>query len=705
MLVGALALCGCSWRLWPDHDDSDFIEIPPLTEPNHAQDILDEARRPPDGAVLCEEDADCDDGVSCTVDQCLKDGYCRITTDNAACSDGVFCNGVEVCNPFEGCLPGARLTCDDGDVCTVDSCDEDAKQCVSEPRDFDGDGEVDWHCAGGTDCDDFDATRRSGGSEVCGDSIDNDCDSRTDESTCGRPVHDTCEDALMLDGSGTYAIGLRGAVRDYSLACDKSITRDVVFAFELAQAQAVDLSVRGVLPDGSEEVVSMALRSECRRLDADVECQVGFPAAHIRRGALEPGQYFLIVDSPNAREVVLSADFEPPHEAAPNVSCESAIDVGQGGRFRGSFVDVPDSFTTPCGPSGLADEGARRPQADLVYSFTLSEERDVLISAVSVTDEPLSISVRDQCGEGAIPLSCRHGSPAQARVHQLQVGTYYLVVESPSYREVDFELDVRMLDPTPAPPGDGCEDPLELVLGEPSLVSLANKQDEVATGCDLFAADLVYRLDVAEPTDLDIQVSATSMSVRYALQTACGDVKQELFCAQGRPGRRRARNLSPGEYFLVVESPNGQNLEVIVEALPLTQPMLAEGNDTCFDAIDIPETGGVYQGSTRLALQDYEACANSRSPDVTFRLELTEPRTVTALTEADFDTVLYRYEDDEGSGPGLCATSAPVVCTDDGLDTNATLENELLGPGTYYYVLDGFGTDSSGNYIFEVIVD
>ena len=47
--------------------------------------------------------------------------------DNSRCSDGVFCNGVEVCDPGMGCRPGSPLRCDDDSVCTIDSCDEDRK--------------------------------------------------------------------------------------------------------------------------------------------------------------------------------------------------------------------------------------------------------------------------------------------------------------------------------------------------------------------------------------------------------------------------------------------------------------------------------------------------------------------------------------------------------------------------------------------------
>ena len=139
--LGALAGCG-----------DDDIELPPLQPEYEAGVFLPDL---PEGAVACMEDAECDDGIECTRDGCdALLHYCEHGTDSAMCSDGVFCNGPELCDPDRGCVPSLPLRCDDGDLCTVDSCDEQQKRCVNDPRDFDGDGEVDWHCQGGTDCDD-----------------------------------------------------------------------------------------------------------------------------------------------------------------------------------------------------------------------------------------------------------------------------------------------------------------------------------------------------------------------------------------------------------------------------------------------------------------------------------------------------------------------------------------------------------------------
>lgn len=155
--------------------------------------------------IPCETDADCGDGLACTVDACV-DLFCRNTAvacpqgqvcvpttgvcevgecaANSHCDDRVFCNGVEVCDIASlTCGPGAApcsedqvceeirrrcrdiecvvdADCDDGDSCTTDVCDDllcsnTELECPSGQLcfQFTGDCRVS-ECAKDADCDD-----------------------------------------------------------------------------------------------------------------------------------------------------------------------------------------------------------------------------------------------------------------------------------------------------------------------------------------------------------------------------------------------------------------------------------------------------------------------------------------------------------------------------------------------------------------------
>ncbi len=62
----------------------------------------------------------CDDGNVCTTDSCT-DGTCGHVAVAASCSDGNPCTVGDTCHAA-ACLPGAVTACSDGLACTVDSC-------------------------------------------------------------------------------------------------------------------------------------------------------------------------------------------------------------------------------------------------------------------------------------------------------------------------------------------------------------------------------------------------------------------------------------------------------------------------------------------------------------------------------------------------------------------------------------------------------
>jgi hypothetical protein len=690
-------LAGCRER----GGEIELPPLPPLSDGGPAAPAL------PDGAVLCSSDEDCDDGIDCSRDLCAPGGYCINVGDNSRCDDGVFCNGQEVCEPATGCRPGSPRRCNDENACTLDLCDEANKQCVHAPRDVDGDGEVDWHCPGGTDCDDFDAMRGSSLPEICGDGIDNDCDGVVDEQDCIRPRFDRCEDALDISGGGRFEIDLRGAAPNYLLGCSKLGPRDVAMTFTIDEPHDVWFTAIGLLRDNGTDTAAVALRSNCSDFATELECSYGFPG-QVRIRALPKGRYFLLANSEHAERLIVDARFTDPTPAPANTSCEAPLDISAGGRFTGDFVDVGDDFELACGFAGAND---------LSYVFTIEEERDVEVSALSLSGgERMSLAVRTTCDDAASTLRCVSSVPARARLHQLPAGTYYVVIEGSNAREVDFSLDVAFLDPTPPPPGDACADPLALELAAKRTGSLANRQDLIAVdecNCDLerpgqcttFLPEVVYRVRVDEPSDLGFTFSADVGGVAYAFRSVCDSASAQRACGTGATINARIRDLSPGDYYLIVESAEPASIEFELKPLPRTIPVPVGGNDTCATAIEIPASGGLFSGDTLGFGNHYQArCGNgAQSSDAAFRLTLPSRSRVTATLEAAFDTVLYRYRDD-GSGPRIC-NGLSSDCSDDGVQGNRNSRlDETLEAGTYYYIVDGFGGNNQGRYLFEVVV-
>jgi cysteine-rich repeat protein len=99
------------------------------------------------GACTTACPASCDDGNLCTSDSCGADGQCAHSP--VSCDDGVVCT-LDACDPTVGCLglPNDGQSCDDGNGCTrADSCA--GTECRGTA--------VAGCCASDLDCDDTDS--------------------------------------------------------------------------------------------------------------------------------------------------------------------------------------------------------------------------------------------------------------------------------------------------------------------------------------------------------------------------------------------------------------------------------------------------------------------------------------------------------------------------------------------------------------------
>lgn len=70
----------------------------------------------------------------CFVSECNGNGAC-LTVLAIDYNDGLYCNGVETCDPLTGLIvPGTPVSCDDGNSCTVDACSNILSACVNTPQ-------------------------------------------------------------------------------------------------------------------------------------------------------------------------------------------------------------------------------------------------------------------------------------------------------------------------------------------------------------------------------------------------------------------------------------------------------------------------------------------------------------------------------------------------------------------------------------------
>jgi hypothetical protein len=144
-----------------------------------------------DGKCLNGPAPNCDDAISCTVDACVESSQsCTHTTKDAACNDGLFCNGVETCSASTGCVAGTP-------PCT-NVCDETNDKCVQCLTDT--------QCSDGLFCNGTEACVGNvcvAGTAPCNDGVACTTDSCNETSdTCQFTPNDAlCDDALFCDGA------------------------------------------------------------------------------------------------------------------------------------------------------------------------------------------------------------------------------------------------------------------------------------------------------------------------------------------------------------------------------------------------------------------------------------------------------------------------------------------------------------------------
>jgi len=73
----------------------------------------------------------CDDGNPCTNDLCDAKTGCTYTPNQKPCSDANPCTEIDICS-YGKCFGGGQKYCDDGNPCTTDECDASNGLCVGK---------------------------------------------------------------------------------------------------------------------------------------------------------------------------------------------------------------------------------------------------------------------------------------------------------------------------------------------------------------------------------------------------------------------------------------------------------------------------------------------------------------------------------------------------------------------------------------------
>ena len=668
----------------------------------------------------------------CTTSECSTGSCdeaadaCELVPDDTLCDDGVFCNGPERCDGRRGCLPGIPPLCTDGDICTIDRCDEATAACVNSAIDEDGDGAIARSC-GGEDCDDRNADRAPGLPEICGNGIDDDCNSAVDAlDTACAPTNDLCADAARgpLDitpvGLGTTVISSStvGMAADYDTGCGETAeddSPDAVFTFTLDQTRRVGISMVGA---GSSGVIVLAALADCGDEDEELACSDPSSSTQdpfIGLNTVPAGTYAIIVKTEVSPAFDLSltiAETQPLDLTGD--TCANPIDVSAGGTFTGNFLGDPlysgdefnDDFDLACFSSTLN-------YVETVFTFTTTEVQDVTLRgtliATSGSEYNSALALADDCESPSEFFEERYciresvntsRAPATLFYRNMPAGTYFVHLEKPTTSTTnynDWRLEVQIDPASGSNPGDDCSPgtPLDITSSQ-QTVDLSTLLEERAAGefCRVNTTgyiDLFYQFTLASTVDVTVNTDGGGVQHWAAVSETCGSPVSEYECygATSGSGSRTYRRLGPGTYFVNVSTfATSGNITASITTAPATP---APANDTCAGA-ELIASGSVDTFDLTSYSDSEEYCAAGYL-DAHYRIVLTQRSEVTLRADGARRIALF---DD-------CALASAPTCSSSAVFP-PRLET-ILDPGTYYVAVEGdpFSASSSARFIYSAI--
>ncbi len=194
----------------------------------------------------CTSDAECDDGDACNGTETCDAGSC-LPGAPLVCDDGEYCNGLETC-VAGSCQAGAAPSCDDGVECTVDSCDETADACLNVAHDA--------LCDNGLFCDGVETCEPdvgcAGGTPACPSGI---CDEELDVCEVSNDPQATLESGVVTVGADRMTVGLaRSYVRPVVVCTVQYANNSLPVLARVSGVTGNSFDVRLVNPSGAPVV-------------------------------------------------------------------------------------------------------------------------------------------------------------------------------------------------------------------------------------------------------------------------------------------------------------------------------------------------------------------------------------------------------------------------------------------------------------------
>jgi hypothetical protein len=509
----------------------------------------------------------------------------------------------------------------------------------------------------------------------------------------------------------TTTVRFSGLSADVLLSCEGSLSRNGRDGLvPLVVNSPSDLTLSAQPGSGDFAVMALYRGGGCGLPSGELRCvnpsRLG-EAARTTVSSLEPGLYYIAVSSLLGGSVALRADLAPARPRRRGDACPGVPVMPDGVATTLSTADFQPQadYGTTCG----ADSSSTA-WVDAVFSYTLTERRDVTVEVTSLEGGSVSMEIDAACGrrDTALP-PCVSGASVRRVLRDQPAGTWYVTVDRRTNNPArTLRATVTTAPPTATHAADRCPG-VTLREGEAVSVPVESLQGDDHLSClGALRADGHFSF-VAPSADRDVLVNVRGASdlVALAMPGACGGVTGDCVATDEREAPnlwRRLQALVPGRtYDLTVgTSQSRDNLAVRYLTVPAAVRGAVGGHSTCGRAATVPASGGLYTGTTTSGDRVLStacggiACLGGRR--VYHRLTLTERQRVVVNTYgSSFDTLVQVLS---GDCPGRAVEGG---CSDNAMGT-AAMVDLILPAGSYVIVVAGCGVTAQGNYALDVSV-
>lgn len=376
-----------------------------------------------------------------------------------------------------------------------------------------------------------------------------------DEAATPVQTNETCVSAIPLLPDQVTVARIGDSRRDIPTVCGTA-HGDLVYSLVLDEPEDVRVTAQSLDGYGTPQV---SLQGEaCLQSQAsEVTCRRSDGLQLFERN-LEAGTHFVAVGATGPSDVQVLLELSTPSEAPADEACDGdAPEIPWNQLLTVDLADHTDDVFRGCLPGGV----------DAVYTLEVDEPSDVLLVERVAEDERGAINLFEvPCAdEDRISCTVSNLSPLRAAAHNIQPGSYPVVIESSSSTEVTaIALRRPAQPPSVVAFADTCEDAIEIPPeGGFFQGNTANVAADYDAGCDLQAQgeggapEQMLKLVLPEEKRVVMDMLGSSYSTLLAVREGpdCPGEQVANACSAGVNSARSYLDLTlpSGEYFVQVD--------------------------------------------------------------------------------------------------------------------------------------------------------